>query len=148
MTIEEGRETPSAFRDLWDVAKRIITPRGHARDSGLHVLPISLQRAADMVEADPGYHRFTHAPVWGEKASAWQIGQALRRAGFYHAVQQDRAPETIWAHLAKYTSPHTARLRTLVLLDGCWFPFNRFQIGEVSLERMSNDDLQLLGPGR
>ena len=135
------------FTELWKVAHRVINPHQQEQRSGLYVLPVSLRRAADLVEREPAYHQFVQSAPWQPRPSAWRLSEGLRRAGFYHAVQNGHDPGSVWAHLTAQLAPRVARLRALALLDGCWFPIDRFDVGGVAIERLSANDVQALGPG-
>jgi hypothetical protein len=146
MNTNESDQVPSAFRELWDAAQRVINPPQKERHAGLYALPVSLERATDLIEKNPAYQQFVQAAPWHPKPSAWRLSEALRRAGFYHSVQKGGDPRAIWARLAAQLTPRLARERTLLLLDGCWFPLDRFRIGGMSVERFSAGELQNLGP--
>ena len=98
MALDEGVEAmnmsddrvPFAFQELWITAQHLINPPPEERRERLHAVPISLRRAADLIESDPVYHRFVESSPWQPRASAWRLGEVLRRVGFYQAVQRDR----------------------------------------------------------
>lgn len=146
MASQDIDEVPSPFRALWDYAERLIRPPRDEFGGRLHVLPPSLMRAAELVEESAVYRTFLDARLWGNKLSAWRIREALRRAGFYQAVQAASDSEPIWRLLDARVRPHTVRVRTLALLDGCRFPLEQFRVGGVSVERLSRDMLEGLGP--
>ena len=88
MTSSEIDDLPSEFRALWCHAEQLIRPQKNA-EPRLHILPPSLTYVAERIEQSPLYHEFLKAHPWGERLNEWKVGQALRRAGFYQAIQDD-----------------------------------------------------------
>lgn len=147
MSTHESDSIPVEFRELWDSAARLILPqRDERQPSGLHLLPPSLRRAADLVEQSAAYRHFVDASLWDPKPSAWRMREAMRRAGFYQELQAAGEPTAVWRLLEARLKPHAATLRTLALLDGCWFPLEQFSVGGASIERLPADELMGLGP--
>jgi len=76
----------------------------------------------------------------------WAVSEILRRAGFYHALLRGGSGEDQWQALSGRFEPHPRALRTLVLLDGCAFPVDRFPLLELSVERLPAEEIESLGP--
>ena len=145
MTSSETDDLPSEFLALWCHAKRLIRPRENA-ETRLHILPPSLTYVAERVEQSPLYQELLKAYPWGERLNGWKIAHALRRAGFYQAIQDDSEPIQLWRKIKERLNPHTVPVRRLALLDGCWFSEDRFSVGGVSVERFSTNELVGIGP--
>ena len=142
----EAPAVPAVFRELWDAARRALEMPAHEREERLRALPVSRSRAADLVENDPAFHSFVQSSPWDARMSAWRLSEGLRRAGFYQAVQNGGDITDIWSYLSAQMTPRLAPTRTLLLLEGCWFPLDRFKVAGGSVERLSTDALEALGP--
>ena len=134
------------FRQLWDFARQ-ATAAKQQHEGVIHVLPPSLRHVADIVEESDAYRQFVHAPFWDPTPpSTWRVREALQRAGFYHAVQSGTEPTTVWDSLLQRLKPHAVTLQILVLLDGCRFSIDRFDVAQTLIKRFSIDELKVLGP--
>ena len=145
MALEET-QIPLAFRALWDHAERLVGSTEGNKEGGLHVLPPSFTRIAELVENSQTFQALLEAGLWDTRLSPWRIRQVLRRAGFYQAVHSRRDPKAVWRTVDARLRPSTTRVRTLALLDGCRFPLERFRVDGVRVERLSREQLQGLGP--
>ena len=134
------------FRQLWDFAQQATAPK-QQHQGAIQLLPPSLRRAAEIVEESDAYRQFVQAPFWGPKPpGTWRIREALRRAGFYHAIESGTEPKTVWDSLLLRLKPHVVNFQTLVLLDGCRFSIDRFSVAQTLIQRFSIDELKALGP--
>ncbi len=134
------------FRQLWDFARQATAPK-EQHQGAIHSLPLSLRHVAEIVEESDAYRQFVQAPFWGPKPPGpWRIREALRRAGFYHAIESGTEPKPVWDSLLLRLKPHEVDFQTLVLLDGCSFSFKRFRVAQTWIQRFSIDELKALGP--
>jgi Apea-like HEPN len=140
-------ELPPEFAELWNDAALLLSPRAESGGAKIRAVPASVQQAADRLEEGQAFTDFVRSAPWdvGEVAS-WRVGQALRRAGFYHAVQSGGSPDSVWESLKRHLAEYTAIVRTFVLLDGARFPVDHFTLGDVQVRRLSVNELERLGP--
>jgi len=64
----------------------------------------------------------------GAEAEPMARCRGTSTGGFYHGLQVPHKVGAVWQLLRERLSPHDCTLRTLVLLDGCRFPFARFSL--------------------
>ena len=147
MNAHEAAPVPPEFLRLWEFGQQTINPPRRQQSTGLYVLPVPLRRSAEIVEGSAIYQHFVGAALFAPMPSPWRMREALRRSGFYQEVQGSGQPAKVWRVLQDRLQTHVTHLRTLVLLDGCWFPHERFSIGGVTIQRLTADELRELGPG-
>jgi hypothetical protein len=147
MSVEQDSAPPPAFLQLWNVAARAINRSSpEERSSVLYLLPASLRHIADLVERSAEFDELLRTAFPHMTRSPWRAREALRRAGFYQAVRNGSDPAAVWRVLVARLNPHTTVVRTLALLDGCWFSVDRFQVANATIERLSDSALTELGP--
>jgi hypothetical protein len=147
MNPDDCGSIPSQFLRLWEFAEQTINPPRKQQPTGLYVLPVPLRRSAEIVEESAACQEFVRSALFDPMPSVWRIREALRRAGFYQEVLSAGDPVRVWRVLQERLKPHVTPLRTLALLDGCWFPHEQFSVGGVTIQRLTADALVELGPG-
>ena len=146
MNVHDVHPLAAEFQQLWDFARQATVPM-QQHQGAIHRLPPSLRSVAEIVEESDAYRQFVKAPLWGPKPpGTWRFREALRRAGFYHAIQSGTEPKPVWDSLLLRLKPHVVNFQTLVLLDGCSFSINRFSVAQTWIQRFSIDELKTLGP--
>ena len=146
MNVHDVDPLAAEFQRLWDFARQATVPK-QQHQGAIHPLPPSLRHVAEIVEESDAYRQFVQAPFWGPKPPGpWRIREALRRAGFYHAIESGTGPKPVWDSLLLRLKPHEVDFQTLVLLDGCSFSFKRFRVAQTWIQRFSINELKTLGP--
>jgi hypothetical protein len=127
----------------------------------VHQLAPSAPQLAREAERSPEFiqllsHLFDIGPVedW-ESRTEWvqeissrhpELSELLRRSGYYHAILANEPTRRYWEQVADRIPWTDREIRYLRLLDGCQFARDRFEIGGYSVVRMSESELESLGP--
>ena len=142
MNAHDIEPVAAEFRQLCDFARQATAPK-EQHQGAIYSLPLSLRHVAEIVEESDAYRQFVQAPFWGPKPPGpWRIREALRRAGFYHAIERGTERKPVWDSLLLRLKPHEVDFQTLVLLDGCSFSFKRFRVAQTLIQCFSIDELK------
>lgn len=118
-----------------------------ARAGRFSVLPPTARQLAEECEQLESFKDFAGAAI-PHKGSPklWAVSKILRRGGFYHALLEGGSGEDLWRALSGRFEARQRTLRTLVLLDGCAFPVDKFPVLELSVERLPTEEIESLDP--
>jgi len=84
-------------------------------------------------------------PTKGEP-KVWAVSEILRRSGFYQDVVRGQPPSAIWRRIERSFLPRQVEEHSLLLLDGCRFPFRKTRLFDVTIERLPAHRLTALCP--
>ena len=144
-------EPPPTFTHFYEAVKRLIEPRSGAaldRQGKLAALPPSpnelARRAEDTREFGEVVPDLIASTEFGPERDL--ASELLKRSGFYHCILAAVSEAELWSRLYGHTKPRTAQINTLLLLDGCAFPRDRFDLLGNVVIRHSVAEIADLGP--
>jgi len=98
----------------------------------VEVLPPSAAELARRVQgtqefrslADSLFRKLSDEDYTGKAA----LAEVLKRCSFYHSSLKGWDAKRLWLRVQPFTKPRKANLRAFLLLGGCRFPFEDFEI--------------------
>jgi len=117
------------------------------RGGSFKIVPPSARQLAEQCERSEAFASFARAALPSKGGpKVWAVSEVVRRCGFYHDLLAERDPDNMWERIAKRLVLQTVQTRTLLLLDGCAFPINKFPVFNRSIKRFSEEEIASFGP--
>lgn len=139
---------PKAFSEYASVVRHLAIGGQANRARKVAVLPAAIQHVAQKAEATPEFARVATALLPGRNSPNYHASEILRRSGFYNATLASQARNPRWNVISRRIIPHKVRIRTMLLLDVCWFARSRFRVAGYEVVRHSKQEIRELGSGQ
>ncbi len=150
-----AQKPPASFSNFLDATKRLIEGPLHTnlrRGGRLVVIPLTPKQLAEKAENTPEFQGVGNDLIQLKDAETYSAflrdfaSELLRRSGYYHGALADHSEGELWGRVCAYIRPRKTEISTLMLLDGCVFPRNEFEIGKCTVVRHSAAEIAELGP--
>jgi Apea-like HEPN len=137
---------PTSLVAYTSLVRRLARAHERKAPTRLTVLPPSVRDLAQRAEATPEFASLAADLFPTKHSPGHYASEVLKRTGFYNAALDSRFKAPRWNLISRRTVPHLAKVRTMLLLDLCAFPKERFRLLSYEVRRHSKSEIERLGP--